>query len=320
MTITGLFLLLASLGRPAWLADAQRYSGELATISYRVAIAAGDDCTEKSPLLGFSIHDLSQYGAGDRESVRAAYGFGDDPLVLAIADNGPAAHAGLRAGDSLVAIDGQRIPLTHVQTGTDNRVADLWGLLNAAARRGTVTLMVHRGSLDVSAALLPETGCATRFELGSSREIDAVADDSEVIVNVGALQFAQNEDEAAAIIAHELAHNILHHRQKIAAAPRRERRRVARLAEEEADRLSIRLLKRAHYDPRAIVQFWQRFLTQFPENRNDAALRRRVALVRAEVLDNEGNESGDRPAPRSLSPSPMQTVPPSAATRNGENL
>jgi hypothetical protein len=276
-------MLAAQAGVPGWVTASRQYGGELATVSYRIAVSAGDYCPEKAPLLGFSIHDLSQYGASDRKAVKAAYGFAGYPLVLAVAAGGPAARGGLAVGDSLIAVEGQPVPPAAAHANSYQRVSAVWALLDDAARHGPVRLTLQRGESEVSATVSPVMGCNSLFELGSSSQIDAVADDSEVVVNVGALQFAEGEDEAAAIVAHELSHNILHHREKIAVAPRGQRLAVASNAEQEADRLSIALLERAGYDPQAILRFWQRFLTQFPANRRDAALQTRVALIRTEL-------------------------------------
>ena len=88
-----------------------------------------------------------------------------------------------------------------------------------------------------------------------------------VVVSGGLVQFATNDDELAAAVAHELAHNILRHRARLDAAGvdrglGKQLGRSARLfrqTEVEADQLSPWLLAGAGYDPHAAVRFWTRF-------------------------------------------------------------
>jgi predicted Zn-dependent protease len=77
---------------------------------------------------------------------------------------------------------------------------------------------------------------------------------------------AQSRDELAALLGHELAHNILGHRQRLDAlhvdrglfAPFGRNARLIRETEAEADRLSIHLMARAGYAPEAALAFWER--------------------------------------------------------------
>ena len=67
------------------------------------------------------------------------------------------------------------------------------------------------------------------------------------------------------LVAHELAHNILRHRARLAAAKVDtgigaefgRNRLLNRRTEDEADRLSVHLLRNAGYDPRLAVAFWR---------------------------------------------------------------
>jgi predicted Zn-dependent protease len=76
-----------------------------------------------------------------------------------------------------------------------------------------------------------------------------------------------NDEELAAVMAHELAHNILRHvaRSQEAGTPNNYTRylnrysRISRKMEEEADRLSVWILQIAGYEPSAPVTFWHRF-------------------------------------------------------------
>ena len=115
--------------------------------------------------------------------------------------------------------------------------------------------------------LTPVAGCVSDFRVEASEKAGAVADGRMVLVNQGFAQFANDDDELAAAIAHELAHNILRHRARLDAAGvdrglGKQFGRSARLfkqTEVEADRLSVWLLAGAGYDPAAAARFWTAF-------------------------------------------------------------
>ncbi len=97
--------------------------------------------------------------------------------------------------------------------------------------------------------------CATRFELvGDSRA--ALADGERVVIGQSFPALRYEEPLLAALVAHELAHNILGHAAWLDAKGR-SRKRV-RLTEREADRLIPWLLANAGYDPAAAVAFMTR--------------------------------------------------------------
>jgi predicted Zn-dependent protease len=87
------------------------------------------------------------------------------------------------------------------------------------------------------------------------------------------LAFARSDDELAIIIAHEMAHNILNHPDRLIAqgVPRGLLRGIGRNAEKvwateaEADRLSIRLVAASGYNVSAAIPFWRRYYAQFDE-------------------------------------------------------
>jgi len=244
------------------------YDRQIAQIGYRLAASGGDLCRETVPLSGFALHDLSQYARDEQSGARAVFGFGDAPLVLAVASTSPAAAAGLREGDALLAIDGVDVP--PAKPGAQRsyvRMAEVLRTLNAASQDGVLDLQVRRAgeTLTIQAATTP--GCRGFFQVKVSTTIDSRADGTFVEINSGLIDFAGTEEQVAAIVAHELAHNILNHRARLNEVHIRRgvlgqfgrSARLVRQTEEEADRLSVYLLDRAGYAPEAIISFWQHY-------------------------------------------------------------
>lgn len=258
----------AAQADPAGLLALQHYDRQLIAIGYRLAASGGDLCAARAWLPGFALHDLSQYSADEQGDARNAFGFGAEPLVLAVAPTSPAAAAGLREGDALVAVDGQAVPAAKPRARNSYvRMAAVLARLDAAMADGMLLLTLRREGRLFDLRVPVRSGCASRFQIKASKSIDARADGTYVEINTGLIDFAGEEDQIAAIVAHELAHNILRHRARLDAKGVKRgllgqfgrSARMVRQTEEEADRLAVYLLDRAGYSPRAIVTFFERY-------------------------------------------------------------
>lgn len=274
----------------------QQLDQRVTTIGYRLVTSAGDLCADKVPVPGFAVHDLSQYRSDEQAVVEETFRFDGAPLVLAVAPDSPAAAAGIQVGDALIRIGTE--PVAPAPRGTANsyaRVSALLSQLDSAGHSGVLALELRRKQqvLTVTAAL--RDGCRTRFQTKVSNAIDAKADGRYVEVNTGLITFAGNEDELAAIMAHELAHNILHHRARLDAAGVSrgilgqfgKNARLIRETEDEADRLGVYLMDRAGYPPQAAIAFWTRFggehglgIFTAPTHLSES---KRIDLIRVEI-------------------------------------
>jgi predicted Zn-dependent protease len=133
-----------------------------------------------------------------------------------------------------------------------------------------------------------------------SPDLQASADAQRVFITAALVDFSANDDELAAILAHEYAHIILGHppdpyapRQAVRGAAPRQRTADQELA---ADRLGLRVALRAGYDIRAAPRMlerltrtrsWLRFL---PSSHPGLGERRRRMLVEIERLSTEPME------------------------------
>src|SRR3546814_10090738 len=84
-------------------------------------------------------------------------------------------------------------------------------------------------------------------------------------INSALLNLIGDDDELAALVAHELAHIVLRHPERLTAAHVSRgmfsifgrNARLIRTTEIEADRLSVVLLANAGYDPMAAARLWR---------------------------------------------------------------
>lgn len=240
----------------------------VATIGHRLAVANLDWCREQAWLPGFVLHDLSQYGADHRAQAARTFGLDAGPGVLALVPAGPAERAGLRTDDILVGMDESPLPAgAPGRTGSFARMERILAALDAALADGRVTLALRRRGQQLSLTVNAVRGCATRFQIVPGGRMNAQADGVYVQVTTALAQYAGDDAELAAVLAHEFAHNVLGHRVRLNAAGVRRgvfanfgnNARRIRETEIEADRLSVWLMERAGYDPDAAVRFWSRF-------------------------------------------------------------
>lgn len=265
-------LLLALTGVPgaARAMEASPYAelaaleARVATIGYRLTTANAHWCAMQQPQFGWIWGDPRLYDDRHRAAALAAYGAGDADAAFAaaVASGSPAGEAGIRPGMAITTINGAPIPAS----GDDPfaRVAMLETWLATFPVDAPVTVAGPSGqAIDIT----PRPGCASDFRVEARDRPAGGADGRLVLVSAGLARFAADDGELAAAVAHELAHNILRHPERLDAAGVNRgllddfgrSARLIRQTEVEADRLSVWLMAGAGYDPGAALSFWRRF-------------------------------------------------------------
>ncbi|WP_338446850.1 M48 family metallopeptidase [Pelagerythrobacter marensis] len=234
------------------LAALRQADRRLLAIGWRLTTGNAPFCREARPAIGLLLQDIAAYA--DPAAIRAANGIAGPVAVQAVAPGSPAETAGLRPDDGIAAIDGADPAAIPAGPANDwRRLARLHRMIETSlAANGRVELTLHDGkTLEISGV----AACPGRFEVVAGKR--AVADGTRVVVGRDFPGFGYREDELAAAIAHELAHNLLGHPEWLNARGRK--RRDIRATEREADRLMPWLLANAGYDPHAALRFMQRW-------------------------------------------------------------
>ncbi len=249
---------------------------------WRLARVNAPFCPRVIPAIGLQLHDMASYGGP--EIARTALGLTGDFAVQSAAAGSPAALSGAftrnREITALEAFDPNLWPATppfdwrRVTRAQDHIDAML-------AEHGGITIAFADGA---EARVVPVEVCASRFDLYAA-ESRAFADGTRVMFGSDSPAFAYDEPVFAALVAHELAHNVLGHDAWLDRNGRRARN--VRRIEREADRLVPWLLANAGYDPAAGATF----MVQWGKA-NDAGLKlrrthdgwdERAAMMAAEV-------------------------------------
>jgi hypothetical protein len=185
----------------------------LATIGYRLVTANAPFCTMTRPDPGWVLHDIAQYP--DEEVARAAFAFSGPVAIAALVPNGAAERAGLQAGDGIMGIDSRTWEFDGSKLRKpDYRRMELVKSLfdDAIANSKHLVVRYERGGRKDQLLLEPVTACRSDFTVDPAAGRDAGADGDRVRVTSGMIDYTADDNELAAVVAHELSHNLLDHR------------------------------------------------------------------------------------------------------------
>lgn len=270
--IWSLLLSLAAAGAqapPAPALPGRESDGRVAQVTFRLTTAARARCASTETSAGLVVQHLSQFGLADRPGMATAAALDRGPGIAAIVPGGPAAIAGIEAGDVLLAIHGVAVPPeSALDRPFDARRAharaDLIDDLLTSAAPLSLDLLRHGAHLHLTVS--PRPACTARVRLARSRQRNAYADGRHVFLTTGLLALLRSDDEVAFVIAHELAHNQLGHAALLRDAgvghglgrTLGRRGRVVRGSEQAADEFAGEMMLDAGFDPVAGAQLLPR--------------------------------------------------------------
>ena len=237
---------------------------KLATIGFRMSVAAAPLCDRLEPGTGLQLHTLAQYDPASRPAIRAHFRMAGTLAVAAVVPGSPADLAGVRQDDTILSIGGIPAPEDVPANGTTDVLAQLHLTIAARPWQQPIRLVLSRDGTRREVEVRPVAACFTRYELRVADRFDARADGELVQISSRYIDDIA-PDLLPAVVAHELAHNMLRHRVRLTAAgvdfglASGFGRNVGffRRAEIEADILSVHLLSRAGYPPALAGRFWR---------------------------------------------------------------
>ena len=236
----------------AALAALQQSDARLLAIGWRLAAGNAAYCSDAQPAVGLLLQDVAGYA--EPEAMRKAAGIAGPIAVQAVAPGSPADAAGLRANDEILGIDGTMVAALPAAEEEDwRRLTRLHDAIDAslAADGKVLVTLPNRGNVTLEGV----PACPSRFEIIGGD--GAAAEGARVVIGRKFVGLSYPEDEFAAAIAHEFAHNLLRHRVWLDRHGRKWRN--VRATEREADRMMPWLLANAGYDPAAALRFMRRW-------------------------------------------------------------
>jgi beta-barrel assembly-enhancing protease len=267
-----------------------RMDKRVATIGYRLAAANAPFCkkTQRNP--GWVLHSYRQYP--DRDAAKAAFDFPTPVAIAAVVEGGPAAKAGLREGLGLEEMSdgdiwwGGELQRHVASVELIETIGARMDKLFSEAAPVTLSFSTPAQGDSKIVQLDPPPICASTFFVDTKDKVDAGADGDRVRVTTGLLGFTPDDNELAAVIAHELAHNLLGHRARLDAV-RKGKTKATYETEVEADQLSVWLMANAGYNPKAALTFAERFGRKYGlglfSDGTHPRWKKRVAIMLAEI-------------------------------------
>lgn len=230
-------------------------------------------------ILGFTASNKYSFPPELLDSAQAL-GFEDRLTVTGVLPDSAAQQNGLQSRDVLLAVEGRNFPQGP---DADRQAAILLGPI--VSSKDTINLTVERNSSKQNLSVPLTPACAFNIELGNSDNVNSFDDGRRILLTKGMLQFVQNDNELAYVIASEMAHNILGHATSL--------RMTATIGEiidnlirykpdettlqgmsgvkpypgsmdAESDKLALYMLARAGYSIDGYAAFWQRLADQYP--------------------------------------------------------
>jgi Peptidase family M48/PDZ domain len=229
----------------------------LETIGYRLALANAQLCDRPEMLSGLRLHNIGAYAKGSRAMITKIYGLSYGFGVLNIVPDSAADVAGIAPGDEILTVNGYNLAgfATELigERATYDRTERFVGFLDQALRSGPASLEIRRGLARFTVSLTGAEGCGGKFAFLRRRELNAWSDGRTVAVTSRMMEFVPDNEELAFVVAHEMAHNILRHAEKLAGSSTLLMQfgfgtRRVKSSEIEADALAIELMARAGFD------------------------------------------------------------------------
>lgn len=272
----------------------------VAGVADRLSRANAALCPTQRNSAGWALHAANLYSLDLRTSAVSDFGLdGDLPGILAAPEGSAAGRAGLRTGDLILSVQGKDLERgsTDAKPAYAGFAANV-GRLDDALAQGEVEVTIRRGGARSSVTVTPERSCGYEVQLNPSDELNARADGRRLFISTALAGFTESDDELAVILGHELAHNVLGHREWDDVGGLGRSQNDTREAvdggtggqEQQADRVGLYLMARAGYDPALAAPFWRRFgssnwRVQMPQWGHASAQTRarRLDEVRAEI-------------------------------------
>jgi len=203
--------VVAAEQRREQIAQLRKYYGELHrvdSIAFRLRTANVADCKD------WVSAQIGLYAATPRSLPRKYQSYTAEalnigwmrPTAISVAEDSPAAKAGIVAGDEIIALNGELIPLW----GTAGWMG---GWLKANGVK-PVEVAVRRDGADRVVTVTPVMGCAIPITYIVDADANASASDTKITINTGIVALAETDAQLALVIGHEMAHSNLGHNDK----------------------------------------------------------------------------------------------------------
>jgi Zn-dependent protease with chaperone function len=197
--------------RKQQISQLQNYIGQISrldNVAFQLRVANRDDCKDRAwaqiGLIAGTVPSLPRkFRSFSHEALSVDW---THATVLAVADNSPAAVAGLERGDQLLTFNNEPVS----RHGTAEWIG---GHVRNNGQR-PIEVLIRRNGADDMRTVVPVIACAIPIELQVDPSINAFTTDDRIVVSSSVLRAARTYAQLALVIGHELAHANLGHLNK----------------------------------------------------------------------------------------------------------
>jgi len=197
--------------RKQQIAQLRGYLGQLSrldNVAFQLRVANRDDCKDRAwaqiGLFAGTVPSLPRrFRSFSHEALSISW---THATVLSVADNSPAAAAGIKSGDQLLTFNNEPVP----HRGTAGWIG---GYVRNNGQQ-PIEVLIRRNGVDEMHAVTPVIACAIPINLQVDSSINAFTTDDRIVVSSSILRAARTDAQLAVMIGHELAHANLGHLNK----------------------------------------------------------------------------------------------------------
>jgi Zn-dependent protease with chaperone function len=202
---------VAAEQRAQQIAQLRRYYGErhrVDSVAFRIRTANVADCKNRiAPQIGLTAMTPRslprKYQSYTSEALRIGW---TRPTAISVVEGSPAAQAGIMAGDHVIALNDEAVPLWGITRWINRRLLD-----NGTA---PIKFNIRRDGVDRVVTVTPVMGCSIPIQYIIDETSNASASHTKIVIHSGIVALTETDADLAMIIGHELAHSNLGHLHK----------------------------------------------------------------------------------------------------------
>ncbi|MFY0676557.1 MAG: M48 family metalloprotease [Neptuniibacter sp.] len=156
------------------------------------------------PYLGFRVDNISAWPQDKQDIAERVLRLDEAVQISYVLSGSPADQAGLKRNDIVVKVNNKS---TIAGIGA---ITDFQQLIEASGTK-TLSLEVYRDDQLLPINIEPETICSYPLFVLMHNSINAFADGKNLYITTGLMRFANNDNEIALVLGHEIAHNAMKH-------------------------------------------------------------------------------------------------------------
>lgn len=174
-------------------------------VAYPLLKANTELCPKTRMDAGYTVWSIKNIPSEYESVASSRYALGKAPKIQLVMAGSPAFKSGLKSGDTITAINGEKIQNT----------SDFDDVNEKFEKQQEITVGILRGDKALSIPVVRQPACDMDvvYQMGDSN-VNAYADGDNIYITRGMLRFTETDNELAIVIGHEAAHNVMLHSDK----------------------------------------------------------------------------------------------------------